>query len=78
MCNILLDRTFFVICTLKKKTQQMKSWSWQEVYFVHVKGNQRRDIGNTLSGVSKIVKAFQIIFFKLMNASWIYNSNYHL
>jgi hypothetical protein len=30
---------------------------------VHVKDNQRRDIGNTLSGVSKIVKAFQIIFF---------------
>ena len=43
--------------------------SQQEARFVHVKGNQKRDIGNTLSGVSKIVKSFQIIFFYLMNAS---------
>ena len=35
--------------------------------FIHVKGNQRRDVGNTLSGVSKIVKAFQIIFFFFIN-----------
>jgi hypothetical protein len=72
MCNILLDRTFFVICTLKKNLSKLKvdhNKRQQEACFVHVKGNQRRDIGNTISGVSKIVKSFQIIFFKLMNTS---------
>ena len=72
MCNILLDRTFLVICTLKKPLIKLKvdhSMRQQEACFVHVKGNQRRDIGNTLSGVSKTVKSFQIIFFYLMNAS---------
>jgi hypothetical protein len=72
MCNILLARTFFVICTLKKNLSKLKvdhNKRQQEACFVHGKGNQRRDRGNTISGVSKIVKSFQIIFFKLMNAS---------
>ena len=41
----------------------------QEACFVHVKGNQRRDIGNTLSGVSNhfflINECFMILQFKL-------------